>query len=64
MKSAFASKSIYLNVIALVLAVFALPELNSVVPEAWLPIIGAVVAVLNLVLRFIGGSVSTLQVRS
>jgi hypothetical protein len=51
MKSIFASKTMWLNAIAFVLLVLALPQFISVVPAAWIPYIALITAVLNGILR-------------
>lgn len=51
MKHFLLSKSLWLNAIAFVLFVLALPQFVSVIPESYLPIIGLVTAVLNGALR-------------
>lgn len=60
MDTAWKSRTIWLNLVALVLAVLTLPQFNAVVPPDWLPMIGSVVASLNIVLRFFGGNPLTL----
>ena len=53
MKPAYLSKTVIVNLIALVLAILTLPQLNEVVPREWLPYIGGAIAVINIVLRFV-----------
>jgi hypothetical protein len=50
-KSIFASKTVWLNVIAFVLLVLALPQFISVIPVSWIPYIALIAAVLNGILR-------------
>ena len=50
-KNLFASKTVWLNTIAFVLLVLALPQFISVVPASWINYIALVTAVLNGVLR-------------
>lgn len=52
-KPFFLSKTEWLNIIALVLAVLAIPEFVAVVPTAWLPYIALLTAVGNMILRTI-----------
>ena len=61
-KNAFASRTIWLNIIAAVIAILALPEVSTLIPATWLPSISGLVAALNLVLRFTGGDVRTMSV--
>ena len=51
MKNIIASKTVWLNIITLVLAILALPEFISVLPVSILPFIVLLSGVLNLVLR-------------
>ncbi len=50
-KSILASKTMWLNAIAFVLFVLALPQFISVIPDNWIPAIALLTAVLNGVLR-------------
>jgi hypothetical protein len=45
------SRTLWWNALALVAAVLALPEVVAVLPATWLPTIGAVIAVGNILLR-------------
>lgn len=62
MKSAFASRTIILNLIAFVLAALALPDVAALIPPKYMPAIMGMTALLNLVLRFSGGRVTTWEV--
>jgi hypothetical protein len=53
MKSALVSKTIWVNVISLILAVLQLSEVVTFVPPAYNGLMAAVLSVLNLVLRFL-----------
>ena len=61
-KSAFSSRTIWLNIIAAVIAILALPEVSTLIPATYLPTISGLVAALNLILRFTGGDVMTMSV--
>ena len=41
------------NILALVVAALTLPELGEIVPVAWLPTIGAITSIANLILSWI-----------
>ena len=51
LKNLFASKTVWLNAIAFVLFVLALPQFISVIPASWIDYIALITAVLNGVLR-------------
>jgi hypothetical protein len=51
MKSIFESKTVWLNIIAFILLVLALPQFISVIPAVWIPYIALITAVLNGILR-------------
>lgn len=55
-KPIFASKTFWLNIIGLILAMLALPEFVGLIPEAYLPTIMAVQGALNIVVRFLTDS--------
>jgi hypothetical protein len=42
-----------LNIVAVIVGALTLPSLGAVVPEAWLPAIGTVVGVLNMILSVV-----------
>ena len=44
------SKTVWLNIIAAIVSIGS--ALNTVVPQSWLPVIGLVVGIANIVLRF------------
>lgn len=52
-KPFYASKTLWLNAVALVVALLSLPELGHVVPEHWLPYIAIATALGNKVLRLL-----------
>jgi hypothetical protein len=41
------------NIGSLIVAALTLPQLGATVPETWLPVIGSIVAIVNLVLSTI-----------
>ena len=41
------------NILALVVAALTLPELGEIVPVTWLPTIGAITSIANLILSWI-----------
>lgn len=45
------------NVAALVAAILAVPEVVGVIPQAWMPVIGGIVAGANTVLSWLRGKV-------
>jgi hypothetical protein len=47
----YTSKTVWVNIIAFVLLVLALPQFISVVPVSWIPFIALIAAILNGVLR-------------
>jgi hypothetical protein len=51
-KSWWTSKVVWLNVITILSLALALPDVVAIVPKGLTPYIGAVNAVLNLILRF------------
>lgn len=52
-KSKWLSKTLWLNIVSLVLAILALPEFVSVLPVSALPYIALLNALGNMALRFI-----------
>lgn len=55
LQGAFLSKTIYFNLIVLVLAILTLPEFVAVIPVGFLPYLGIITAVGNIILRAITG---------
>lgn len=50
-KQFWQSKTVWWNLITLVLAVLALPEFISIIPISWTPVIGMLNGIGNLILR-------------
>lgn len=51
--SVLSSRMMWVNGLALLVAVIVLPEVGSLVPERFVPIYSALLAIANLVLRFL-----------
>ena len=50
-KSLLESKTLWLNVAAIIIALLAMPEVVGILPVTWLPYIAAITAVLNVIVR-------------
>lgn len=51
MKTIGTSKTVYFNVIVFIVAILAMPEFISVIPEVYLPFVVLIGALGNLILR-------------
>ena len=47
----YASKTIWINVIGVLVAILSATEFQSLIPKTWLPYVVLVIFILNLVLR-------------
>lgn len=56
MKSVFASKVIWLNLLSLVAMVLSLPEVSGLLTPTQVPYVAAIVAAVNIVLRWFATS--------
>lgn len=62
-KPFYQSKSLWFNLITIILAVLALPEFVSILPPAWLVYLGFINAIGNMIIRtfFTNGPVTGTQ---
>lgn len=52
-KSFWKSKTVWLNILAVIVEILVFTETSPVVPKDWLPVIALIHGVANIVLRFI-----------